>query len=1150
MIQFERMRLVGFKSFVDPTELVIEPGLTGVVGPNGCGKSNLVEALKWVMGETSAKQMRGSDMDDVIFGGTSERPARNIAEVTLVLNNASRTAPAQFNDQDELEISRRIERNHGSGYKVNGREVRARDASLVFADAATGARSTALVSQGRIGAIINAKPADRRSLLEEAAGIAGLHSRRHEAEIRLRGAEANLARLEDVLVTLEAQLQSLGKQAKQASRYRGLSDMIRAAEARLLMRRWGEAIEAIDSAKLALEEIGKDVVLRTEAAAVAATVQAEAAADLPELRQSEAEAAARLQRLLVAGEQLDAEEKRIAEAARDVAMRLEQISADLGRESALVADALQALERLALEKGELEAKGDGEEAAHMQAREALSRAAQLVNESEQELSRLTEKVAAEEARRNALLRRQGEIEDRKRRLDARAEELKSGIATAEAEIAADLEVKAAAERMEQARLGIEQARASFDQAEQLRLQTDGERAKARDLMQQEEAKLARLKAEAEGLAALLASGRKEGTPILDSVEADSGYEKALGAALGEDLEAPADPSKALYWTALPPYDAEQPLPAGAEPLSRHVRGPAELTRRLAQTGLAENGEDLRAQLLPGQRLVSRAGDLWRWDGFTIKAGAPTAAATRLEQRNRLAEVNEAAARAEAEAGQAREASEQASAAAQSAQDAARLARDAQRAAEQELARATAEHNRLMERAQAAQNKLAGLSAGFEQAGRDIAEAEQQLADAKQQFEASPDPAEGRAVIARLREKLGEERSALLEARAAHDRLMRESGERKRRLELVTGEMQSWTARQEASARQQEELRAREAAAQAEAQRLSSLPAEIEAKRQSLLTETGTASQARREAADLLAKAEARLAEADRVLKSVEHALAQAREERVRREAAVESGKQLCRTVAERIAERLECTPEQIAETVGIPEDETLPAAEDLEKKLERLLRERDQMGPVNLRAEVEAEELTNQLTSLKTEREDLVAAIARLRQGIAELNREGRERLLASFEAVDKHFRELFVNLFGGGRAHLTLTESDDPLESGLEIMASPPGKRLQVMSLLSGGEQALTALALLFAVFLTNPAPICVLDEVDAPLDDANVDRFCTLLSSMADAGTTRFLVVTHHRMTMARMDRLFGVTMAERGVSRLVSVDLRTAETLRATA
>jgi chromosome segregation protein len=380
--------------------------------------------------------------------------------------------------------------------------------------------------------------------------------------------------------------------------------------------------------------------------------------------------------------------------------------------------------------------------------------------------------------------------------------------------------------------------------------------------------------------------------------------------------------------------------------------------------------------------------------------------------------------------------------------------------------------------------------------------------------------------------------------------MRESGERKRRLELVTGEMQSWTARQEASARQQEELRAREAAAQAEAQRLSSLPAEIEAKRQSLLTETGTASQARREAADLLAKAEARLAEADRVLKSVEHALAQAREERVRREAAVESGKQLCRTVAERIAERLECTPEQIAETVGIPEDETLPAAEDLEKKLERLLRERDQMGPVNLRAEVEAEELTNQLTSLKTEREDLVAAIARLRQGIAELNREGRERLLASFEAVDKHFRELFVNLFGGGRAHLTLTESDDPLESGLEIMASPPGKRLQVMSLLSGGEQALTALALLFAVFLTNPAPICVLDEVDAPLDDANVDRFCTLLSSMADAGTTRFLVVTHHRMTMARMDRLFGVTMAERGVSRLVSVDLRTAETLRATA
>ncbi|MCW8835293.1 MAG: chromosome partitioning protein ParA, partial [Rhodospirillales bacterium] len=325
---------------------------------------------------------------------------------------------------------------------------------------------------------------------------------------------------------------------------------------------------------------------------------------------------------------------------------------------------------------------------------------------------------------------------------------------------------------------------------------------------------------------------------------------------------------------------------------------------------------------------------------------------------------------------------------------------------------------------------------------------------------------------------------------------------------------------------------------------------IEAQRHALLSSLEESEARRRLAADTLSSAEGTLAEVDRALREAEAALSLAREERVRTEAAVEQGKQTCRSIAERVTEKLDCKPEQLREIAEIEEDAPLPGLEEVERRVQRLDRERETMGPVNLRAEHEQKELAEQLEGLETERSDLIKAIEKLRRGIAELNREGRQRLLASFAEVDRHFQELFVRLFGGGRAHLQLTESDDPLEAGLEIMASPPGKRLQSLSLLSGGEQALTALALLFGVFLTNPAPICVLDEVDAPLDDANVDRFCTLLDEISSASATRFLVITHHRMTMARMDRLFGVTMSERGVSQLVSVDLHQAEALRATA
>jgi chromosome segregation protein len=348
----------------------------------------------------------------------------------------------------------------------------------------------------------------------------------------------------------------------------------------------------------------------------------------------------------------------------------------------------------------------------------------------------------------------------------------------------------------------------------------------------------------------------------------------------------------------------------------------------------------------------------------------------------------------------------------------------------------------------------------------------------------------------------------------------------------------------------EQLTERRQSVSAEMERLAALPQEIAERRRALLDQIQASEEKRIKAADALATAENILAEAEKNLRESEVKLAQARERQIRAEGIVEQANQACTGIVERIRDQLDCAPDDLPEIAELKEDAELPELEGVERRLERLLRERDTMGPVNLRAEQETQEMTEQIETLNSERSDLIEAIEKLRKGISELNREGRQRLLVSFREVDQHFQNLFVRMFGGGTAHLKLTDSDDPLEAGLEIMASPPGKKLQSLSLLSGGEQALTALSLLFGVFLTNPAPICVLDEVDAPLDDANVDRFCSLLSEMAAEGTTRFVVITHHRMTMARMDRLFGVTMSERGVSQLVSVDLQGAEGIRATA
>ncbi|MFZ5608319.1 MAG: chromosome segregation SMC family protein [Pseudomonadota bacterium] len=1150
-MHFKRLRLSGFKSFVEPTELWIERGLTGIVGPNGCGKSNLLEALRWVMGESSPKSMRGGGMEDVIFAGTAARPARNLADVTLLIDNSARRAPAAFNDMDEVEISRRIERDIGSSYRVNGKDVRQKDVQLLFADAATGAHSPALVSQGRIGNLITAKPVQRRQLLEEAAGISGLHARRKEAESRLRSAEANLARLADLMGQMEGQIAALKRQARQAERYRALSGEVRGVEAMLLYSRWKAETERLEAAEAALKRAEGEVAALTAQSAAISRTQADIAARLPDLRKAEAEAGAALHRLNVARETLDQEEARLAHAQGELSQRRAQIEADLAREGDIAADAEAALARLAEENTQLATQLAANEEALKAASVKVREEEAAASAAEEAFDRMNREVANAQARREtaegavrAALRRIERLEAERERLARERQRLL-------AEDDAGRAVAAAEERLVACETALSEAARILDERQATLVKAEEAREGARKTLSEAESQARHLAAEIAALEAVLSAQAPSGDakPVAERICCTPGYETALGAALGDDLLIPLDAGP-RHWAAMAPLVGAPPLPQGVESLAAHVEAPPALSRRLTQIGVVgeADGARLAAQLRPGQRLVSREGALWRWDGLVASAEAPSGASIRLAQRNRLAELSARHAPAAQSEAAARAAFEAARTAAEAARQEASQARHAEAAASQALGEARRSAARLAQAASERLTRLSGLDAGLARLDSERQAAVTEKAEAEAALGALPALDGLGEQLQEARNAASAQRAALGEARATLDRLQRERTYRRDRQDAVMRERAAWSARSERAGEQRQTLAQRQAEIEEAINALANRPAEIAAQRTALMDQIGHAEARRRQEADRLAVVENQLAEVDKQARLAQEALTQARERRVRHDAEMEAHGERRRDIAHDIGQKFQCPPPLVLAAVGIEDDHDLPALDALEARLERLKAERERLGAVNLRADIELQDVTQQLQHLTGEKADLETAIARLRAGIGALNREGRERLLHAFNAVNGHFSELFKTLFGGGQAHLELIESDDPLEAGLEIMASPPGKRLQTLSLLSGGEQALTALSLIFAVFMTNPAPICVLDEVDAPLDDANVERFCNLLDEMTRLTETRFLIVTHNAVTMARMDRLFGVTMAERGVSQLVSVDLASAGELRA--
>ncbi|MBV7266629.1 chromosome segregation SMC family protein [Erythrobacter ani] len=1131
-MQISRLKLSGFKSFVEPAELRIEPGLTGVVGPNGCGKSNLLEAIRWVMGETSAKSMRSGGMEDVIFAGTSTRPERAFAEVVL---------HAEDDDGEELVVTRRIERGAGSAYRVNGGDVRAKDVALTFADAATGAHSPALVSQGKIAQVIAAKPAERRKMLEEAAGISGLHVRRKDAESKLRSTESNLARLEDLMAGLDSQMASLKRQAKQAERYKKLTDEITTAEARLLFARWRDAAKAAKEARAAAEGAEARVNEAKAATETAQKDQAEAAAKLAdardELTDRRDDASAHGHRMSALSEKLESAEARLA----DLDRQRNRLEEDRVAADRMTSDAAKALQKLAREldasrtavtdaEGKRPALADKSENSERASRAAeLALAKATADHAGVEAEWRVAEAAIEQAEaRLSRLEREGE------RIEASRASLSNGVDPEDAVIQARVASEEAERQV--ARL---KAKLEADQARKGELQAARDEAAA--AFATAKAELAGIEREHSALARdrdardKRAKGRAGLPAAMDRISVAKGYERALAAVLGRDakspLGTPAEFGDGRYWTG-----SAAPSQVADSLLDHITDCPEELRARLALVHVAD--EDDGRSLSPGEWLVTKPGHLRRWDGF-IARGEGSAEAARLEAANRLAEL-------EAQLPDLRGAAQLAEAEERAAREELAALQTGLIAQERDVAGAVeAERQalRALDTAEAAKERIAARLEELKENEADLTDqvgaAKAELAAAKSQRDTLPSPDAGRASLEAAQAKHEAAKSAVQAAMAelaAHDQglaVLRE------RLAAQQADHASWQARSgEAAQRMAETARRLEEIEEERAviaAKPAALMAEIEqgdAMRERLTRELTEAERVRDEAQELVTNA-------DRALADLTEKLAQAREARATLAARAESEEERRGEMSRLSGERFQCPPPLLAERFAFAEEDVKHSSAESEE-MDRLTASRERIGPVNLVAAEELARIEEEHGTNATEQAELAEAVNRLRGSIGNLNREGRERLRTAFDEVNEHFQELYPRLFQGGQAHLALVDSDDPLEAGLEIYAQPPGKRLQSLSLLSGGEQALTATALIFALFLTNPAPICVLDEVDAPLDDANVERFCDLLDSMVRTTNTRYLIVTHNAVTMSRMHRLFGVTMAEKGVSRLVSVDL----------
>jgi len=856
-MNFKKLELIGFKSFAENTSFLIEKGLTGIVGPNGCGKSNNVEALRWCMGETSAKSMRGSGMEDVIFSGTSNRPSKNIAEVNIFLENSKENNHQQFEDVDTINLKRRIEKDKGSRYFINEKEVRARDVQTFFADLSTGAHSPSIISQGRIGALVTAKPIERRNILEEAAGISGIHARRHEAELRLNSAENNLKRADDLKRQQEKRLEGLKKQAEEASKYKFITDEMKQIEAGLYY--------------LKLHSINYDV-------------------------------------------------KITQELVNDGDKEINSVNLEIDNKNQLIQNENEKLKPLRDEKLEIMSK------------------IQRIN---LELGNLE--------------KQEKEIEDKKQKI------LKT-----KTTVESDLE---------------REKKIVFD-------------AKSNEN---------RLNEEKENL-----------------IKTEKEY-----------------------------YELEK-------------RSDSDLI--VATKDLKKSQEDLEK--------LSRETTYGQMEKY-------------IEFLNSIKEKIKT------------------------------LENDVK--------------NNNFDSVQ----KLAGETINLIQNKIEFFNSENQKEEVSKKMNIAT-------------EDLKKFQETYAKKFSKNESIKEGSVKRNERIKNIENEVENWRKLRANSENMTTNLEDRYKKAEEELAEIENLPSKLSVEKGKAMQNITNTNEELKKITDTLSNAEVEFNNLSKEMKILQEKMMVSREKKARSKATIEGLEQRKKDLTQIVYNELNVKEEALLGISDLKDVEELPDTLEQEEKLDKKKRQRESLGSVNLKADEETEIFKKDIDKMEKDREDLVNAIMKLRASINELNQKGRERMIEAFEIVNKKFNEVYTKLFNGGSAKLELVDSDDPLEAGLDLLVSPPGKRLQSITLLSGGEQALTALSLIFAVFLTSPAPICILDEVDAPLDDANVTRFCNLLEELAKITNTRFIIVTHHALTMSKMNRLYGVTMPEKGVSQLVAVDLQKAEEL----
>ena len=1140
-MKFKSIRISGFKSFLESTEIPIDNGLTGIVGPNGCGKSNIVEAMKWVMGENSARQMRGDGMDDIIFSGTNERPARNFAEVSIKLDNTEKKAPSNFNHFDEIEISRKIEREKGSIYRVNGKQVRSRDIQLIFADNGTGARSSGIVSQGRISQIIDSSPENRRVILEEAANIKGLHSRRHEAELKLNGATDNLSRLLDIEQTYNEQLVELEKQARKASRYRSVGERLRKAESTLFIKLLNSSETDLKNFKNELE-IATDRVNQAQLDVSKNTKSKLVAFDkIPELKKIEAEKAAFLQSLNINKIRLEEEKSSANKTLDNIFNQISQIEIDIEREEEIKEDSKKSLLNLEDEEKKLKTESKAFEGKIDQAISLVKELKKKSDEADQDLSSINSKIYS--------------INSNKENIEKRITDLKEKIKKSEFQIP-QFNILEEEKSFKENKAKIIKGRKLLEEKNKLLLTKKNEYEAIKKILNdlnkaktEADYKVNITKAELNSLSSLLGHDTSSKETLENSIDSFASLEKSIGSILGETLLAPVlsnldTPKNTPFWRKNLKGIIETKLPDGVKPIIKNIKNNSILDLALLGVGIVDNEKiafKLQDKLSFGQALTTVEGGLWRWDGFVQPPQVQNSYSERLQNIAKLRSLEKEIPNLEN-----RQKSIQS------------------KIDKNELYINVIEKNILELESQIydlieANNNLNLLNTKIESkigSSKILVKEHQNIIDLsnkelnllnKELINSSNLPLLLTEEL-KIRNIADQCRNSLTDAMAAEQQVRNHESYQSRNLLQIKNQKTNWEKREDEAIARLLTLQNRQKSLSEEKQKLMNLPDNFKKREDELNLEINKALQLRNKAADNLVEAETNLNELEKLEKLSEQNMSSLREEMIKIEAKLNLSKSQVKNIEERVWEKLRINTDQLYEIANLDKNDEIDISIDaLEKTVHRLINERDSIGAVNLRAEEEMKEMRDKIKTMSDERIDLEQAIDKLKTGIFELNKEGRQRLKESFEEVNKNFKNLFQKLFGGGNAELKLIGNEDPLHAGLEVLASPPGKKMQLLSLLSGGEQALTAISLIFSVFLCNPAPICILDEVDAPLDDSNVGRFCNLLEKIVEETDTYFMVVTHHRLTMAKMDRLFGVTMEQKGISRLVAVNLEQANRIK---